>query len=66
MIKQNFPKTTTQAIHCPHCGKKDTWKNDNPTRPFCSQRCKLIDLGAWADESHRIAGEAISPPGFEW
>lgn len=33
------------------------WRESNPFRPFCSERCKLLDLGAWADESHRIAGE---------
>lgn len=32
---------------------------DFPQRPFCSDRCRLIDLGAWADERHRIAGEAV-------
>jgi endogenous inhibitor of DNA gyrase (YacG/DUF329 family) len=48
-------------ITCPHCGKKDTWKPDNAFRPFCSERCKLIDLGAWADETHRIPGEEINP-----
>jgi len=52
------PKQT--IIDCPHCRKKDTWKSDNPYRPFCSERCKLIDLGSWADESHRVPGEDIS------
>jgi endogenous inhibitor of DNA gyrase (YacG/DUF329 family) len=33
------------------------WTSGNPYRPFCSERCKLIDLGAWADESHRIPGD---------
>lgn len=42
---------------CPQCGKKDTWKTDNVDRPFCSARCKLIDLGAWADEKHVIPGD---------
>ena len=46
-----------ENIECPHCKKKNTWKAENPFRPFCSERCKLIDLGAWADEQHRIAGE---------
>jgi len=46
---------------CPTCGKKDTWKVENNFRPFCSKRCKMIDLGGWADESHRIPGEAIKP-----
>lgn len=48
-------------ICCPTCGKKDTWKSDNAFRPFCSARCKLIDLGEWADEQHRIPGEPIGP-----
>lgn len=54
---------TTQKpeINCPTCGKKDTYKPENAFRPFCSDRCKLIDLGEWASESHRIAGEEINP-----
>lgn len=44
-------------ITCPTCGKKDTWKPDNEFRPFCSARCKLIDLGDWASEKHRIPSE---------
>ncbi|HEX2548240.1 MAG TPA: DNA gyrase inhibitor YacG [Gammaproteobacteria bacterium] len=51
-------------IECPTCSKKNTWTEENLSRPFCSPRCKLIDLGAWADESHRIPGgpaEQISP-----
>lgn len=50
--------TTTLSVNCPQCGKKVTWKAANAYRPFCSKRCQLIDLGAWADESHRIAGES--------
>lgn len=44
-------------IVCPQCQKPNTWRDDNPFRPFCSERCKLIDLGAWADESNKIKGE---------
>jgi endogenous inhibitor of DNA gyrase (YacG/DUF329 family) len=44
-------------VTCPTCGKKDTWKADNAFKPFCSDRCKLIDLGEWASEKRRIAGE---------
>jgi endogenous inhibitor of DNA gyrase (YacG/DUF329 family) len=36
------------------------WKEANAFRPFCSDRCKLIDLGAWAAEDHKIAGAAES------
>ncbi|MGQ4880026.1 DNA gyrase inhibitor YacG [Billgrantia sp. LNSP4103-1] len=45
------------TVACPQCQKQVAWSEKNPYRPFCSERCKLIDLGAWADESHRIAGE---------
>lgn len=48
-------------IHCPVCGKKDTWTTANTFRPFCSERCKLIDLGEWASETRRVAGEAVDP-----
>lgn len=44
-------------VACPQCRTLVVWSADNPYRPFCSKRCRLIDLGAWADESHRIAGE---------
>jgi endogenous inhibitor of DNA gyrase (YacG/DUF329 family) len=41
-------------IKCPGCRKETVW-DGNPFRPFCSERCKLIDLGAWASEEYRIA-----------
>lgn len=46
-------------INCPTCQKKQSWDTQNPFRPFCSERCKLIDLGEWADEQHRIPGEPV-------
>ncbi|HLB58165.1 MAG TPA: DNA gyrase inhibitor YacG [Gammaproteobacteria bacterium] len=48
-------------ICCPTCSKKNTWIAENTSRPFCSPRCKLIDLGEWADENHRIAGDPEEP-----
>jgi len=48
-------------IECPTCGTKVIWSEESRWRPFCSERCKLIDLGEWADESHRIPGEEIPP-----
>jgi len=45
-------------IACPTCRRSVPWREESPYRPFCSERCRLIDLGAWADESHRIAGDA--------
>lgn len=44
-------------VKCPTCQTEHEWNSENQFRPFCSERCKLIDLGEWADESHRIAGE---------
>lgn len=43
-------------IVCPICKKETAWK-ENPWRPFCSERCKLADLGKWASEEYRIEGE---------
>jgi uncharacterized protein len=43
-------------VPCPRCGRPVTWGTESPYRPFCSERCKLIDLGDWLDESHRIPG----------
>jgi endogenous inhibitor of DNA gyrase (YacG/DUF329 family) len=50
--------TTPRIVVCPTCSKRVKWSSSNRHRPFCSERCKLIDLGAWADEDHRIPGEA--------
>ncbi|VVO11266.1 DNA gyrase inhibitor YacG [Pseudomonas fluorescens] len=44
----------TLTVECPTCGAPVEWSATNPDRPFCSQRCKLIDLGAWASEEHKI------------
>ncbi|NNF50904.1 MAG: DNA gyrase inhibitor YacG [Gammaproteobacteria bacterium] len=41
---------------CPRCGKTVSWDDRFPERPFCSERCKLIDLGGWLTETHRIPG----------
>jgi hypothetical protein len=42
------------TVDCPTCGAPVEWTSDNKFRPFCSDRCKLIDLGAWASEEHAI------------
>ncbi len=43
-----------RKVRCPQCGEYSLWSTENPWRPFCSQRCKQIDLGCWANESYRI------------
>jgi uncharacterized protein len=50
-----------RQIKCPICRKETAW-DDNPFRPFCSERCRLVDLGKWASEDYRIAGEKKDVP----
>jgi hypothetical protein len=48
-------------IRCPICKRLTTWE-ENPFRPFCSQRCKLMDLGKWATEGYRVEPSEPSEP----
>jgi uncharacterized protein len=50
----------TAQVRCPTCKKTSLWRQDNPARPFCSQRCKDIDLGAWASDAYVVEGAAPS------
>jgi uncharacterized protein len=45
------------VVRCPTCERSVEWNESAPWRPFCSERCKLIDLGAWASERHSIPGD---------
>ena len=42
------------VVNCPQCGKEMVWDTGNRFRPFCSERCKLVDLGKWANEEYRV------------
>jgi endogenous inhibitor of DNA gyrase (YacG/DUF329 family) len=53
-------RTTTRTVTCPSCGGDSVYSPANPFRPFCSERCKQVDLGAWASEDFRMPTEA--PP----
>ena len=44
-------------VNCPTCSKKVLWSTDSKFRPFCSERCQQIDLGAWASEAYSIPAE---------
>ena len=61
---------TVRKVRCPQCGGESLWSPENPWRPFCSERCKQIDLGAWASESYRITGQVsddeAGAPGLEF
>ena len=49
-----------RIVRCPACSGDSIYAPSNPYRPFCSERCKNLDLGAWASESFRVPDE--SPP----
>jgi uncharacterized protein len=53
----NSRKAEPTCVACPTCAKSVEWTEEQHWRPFCSERCKLVDLGSWLDESHRIPGE---------
>jgi uncharacterized protein len=45
-------------VKCPTCRRPVEWSNESPYRPFCSDRCRLIDLGAWIAEQHKIPDDS--------
>ena len=47
-----------RVVKCPTCGTAVVWGPQSPQRPFCSERCRLIDLGAWATDSYRVEGDS--------
>lgn len=51
------------SVNCPSCGAEVVWGPDSPHRPFCSERCRLIDLGAWADGKYRVPVADEPDPG---
>ncbi|MDP9083224.1 MAG: DNA gyrase inhibitor YacG [Pseudomonadota bacterium] len=48
----------TTTVKCPTCKRPVEWSPESVYRPFCSDRCRLVDLGAWFSEKHRIADQA--------
>ena len=69
MTMSDKPRT----VSCPTCGASVSWVTESQYRPFCSARCRQIDLGAWASEAYSVpasppdasAGEDFPPPGVE-
>ena len=51
-------------INCPICKQETTWE-ENPDRPFCSEKCKLTDLGKWASGEYRIEGSTMDEETLE-
>jgi uncharacterized protein len=54
------PPDSARQVPCPCCGRPALFAPDNRWRPFCSERCRSLDLGAWASERYRLAGS--TPP----
>lgn len=57
----NTSTTKPRFVPCPACGKPVAWGVENRYRPFCSERCKAIDLGAWAAEEYRVPVQEEQP-----
>ena len=52
---------TARRVPCPTCRRPALFSPDNLSRPFCSERCRGVDLGAWANEAYRVE----APPARE-
>jgi endogenous inhibitor of DNA gyrase (YacG/DUF329 family) len=50
--------SNARLVRCPGCGGDSRYSAENPWRPFCSERCKNHDFGAWATESYRVPDKA--------
>jgi endogenous inhibitor of DNA gyrase (YacG/DUF329 family) len=57
--KSSAPHVPVKLVTCPTCGCDSVYAAANPFRPFCSERCKNIDLGAWASESFRMPATGL-------
>ncbi|WP_395700352.1 DNA gyrase inhibitor YacG [Aquabacterium sp.] len=58
-IHRTSPPDGARQVPCPTCGQPSRFAPENPWRPFCSERCRSVDFGAWASERYRVA----APPG---
>lgn len=57
--------TAPRTVTCPACQGPSLYAPTNRYRPFCSERCKQRDLGAWANEDFRVPGVEPADPGAE-
>lgn len=64
-IPINPPGKPPRLVSCPACGASVPWVPESRWRPFCSQRCRTLDLGAWATEQYRIPEAEASDGGEE-
>ena len=50
-----------KQVPCPRCGRPAAFAPENKWRPFCSERCRTIDLGNWGNERYRVPAEDAKP-----
>ena len=53
------PTPPRRSVRCPTCGGPSAYAATNAYRPFCSERCKNLDFGAWASEAYRVGAPAV-------
>lgn len=58
-LNENQPIQPLKSYPCPQCKKLTAWQG-NEFKPFCSERCRLIDFGAWANEDYKIPTQEIN------
>lgn len=54
ILSMENSSSTKRQIKCPQCGLLTFYSTENSFRPFCSERCKILDLGAWASEKYSV------------
>lgn len=60
MAERRAADELRRIVRCPGCGGESVYALSNPSRPFCSERCRLADLGAWASEGYRVGAAPSS------
>src|SRR5260364_20308 len=60
-----FTHMNPLVVNCPCCGQKVAWVSESRYRPFCSERCRQMDLGAWAAEKYTIEGNPEDVPSHQ-
>lgn len=56
------PARPAPTVACPACGRKIIYDTSSPFRPFCSERCRVMDFTDWANERYRIADRGNNQP----
>jgi uncharacterized protein len=66
VVTTSVPDPQVRIVPCPQCGGDSVFAPSNPFRPFCSERCKTLDLGAWANERFSLPEDTTDiDPRFE-